>query len=107
MTHIVDRTEPPHDPTPNISAIKEGDIREKIVKSVSGIPFLCILVVLAILAGLAAVTGRIPDALRIVVPIIVAPSMLIGFSGLYKVEPNQAAVLSLFCLLYTSPSPRD
>ncbi len=96
MTHIVDRTEPPHDPTPNISAIKEGDIREKIVKSVSGIPFLCILVVLAILAGLAAVTGRIPDALRIVVPIIVAPSMLIGFSGLYKVEPNQAAVLSLF-----------
>ena len=96
MTHIVDRTEPPHDPTPNISAIKEGDISEKIVKSVSGIPFLCILVVLAILAGLAAVTGRIPDALRIVIPIIVAPSMLIGFSGLYKVEPNQAAVLSLF-----------
>jgi len=60
MTHIVERTEPDNS-MPNTSAAKDGDISEKIVKSVSGIPFLCILVGLAIAAVLAAITGSIPE----------------------------------------------
>ena len=72
-----------------------GDIREKEVKSVSGIPFLMLLLAL----GAAAVFILLfvaPDGLKFVPIILGAPALLLGFSGLYKVEPNQSAVLSLF-----------
>ena len=96
MTHIVERTSSGGEPTPNTAAVKSGDISEKIVKSVSGIPLLCILLALAAAAVLAAISRAIPANLLFALPIVGVPSLLIGFSGLYKVEPNQAAVLSLF-----------
>jgi len=72
-----------------------ADIREKNVKSVSGIPMLLLLIGIIILGVfllvfLEAITIGLPLAL------IGLPSLLIGASGLYKVEPNQSAVLSLF-----------
>ena len=69
---------------------------EKPVGSVSGIPFLAVLLVIAIFAVFVVVTGAVPRNLRAAVPIIGIPLLIFGFSGLYKVEPNQAAVLSLF-----------
>jgi regulator of protease activity HflC (stomatin/prohibitin superfamily) len=74
-----------------------SEIRENEVKSVSGIPLLMVLfAVLAI--GVFALIGRagLPKAVMIAIPILGLPSLLMGFSGLYKVEPNQSAVLSLF-----------
>ncbi|CAM3683693.1 Band 7 domain-containing protein [Litorimonas haliclonae] len=73
-----------------------SDIREKEVKSVSGIPLLLILLALTIVAILAFVAIDMSKAMRIAVMVIGVPILLIAFSGLYKVEPNQSAVLSLF-----------
>ncbi len=70
-----------------------SDIKEKNVKSVSGIPFLLVLI-LMIPAVLALVAGL--DLPVFIAPLIIVPSLLLGLSGLYKVEPNQSAVLSLF-----------
>jgi len=70
-----------------------SDIKEKNVKSVSGIPFLLVLI-LMIPAILALVAGL--DLPVFIAPLIIVPSLLLGLSGLYKVEPNQSAVLSLF-----------
>ena len=75
---------------------KENDIREIEVKSVSGIPLLLILLVVTIIAILALVGLDMSPALRITIIAIGLPILLIAFSGLYKVEPNQSAVLSLF-----------
>jgi len=74
-----------------------SEIRETEVKSVSGIPFLMFLLAIIVVAALV-VTGvlYVPQALRIAVPVVALPIVLLGFSGLYKVEPNQSAVLSLF-----------
>ncbi|WP_415810112.1 SPFH domain-containing protein [Litorimonas haliclonae] len=71
-------------------------MREKEVKSVSGIPLLLILLALTIVAILAFVAIDMSKAMRIAVMVIGVPILLIAFSGLYKVEPNQSAVLSLF-----------
>ena len=72
-----------------------ADIREKEVKSLSGIPFLFIL-----LAAVAAVVFLLFSlnikSLKILSLVLGSPFVLIGLSGLYKVEPNQSAVLSLF-----------
>jgi len=74
-----------------------SEIREREVKSVSGIPFLLFL--LAVIVVVALVFTGVIDLgkpLRIAAPVIGIPLVLLGFSGLYKVEPNQSAVLSLF-----------
>lgn len=73
-----------------------SEIREKEVKSVSGIPLLLILLALTIVAILAFIAIDMSKATRIAVMVIGLPILLIAFSGLYKVEPNQSAVLSLF-----------
>lgn len=73
-----------------------SDIREKEVKSVSGIPLLLVLLALTVVAVIAFVTIDMSKGARIAVLVIGVPVLLIAFSGLYKVEPNQSAVLSLF-----------
>jgi len=72
-----------------------ADIREKEVKSVSGIPFLFVLLV-AVAALVFVVFEVEPKALKFLSILVGGVGSLIGFSGLYKVEPNQSAVLSLF-----------
>lgn len=73
-----------------------GDISEKKVKSVSGIPLLLALLVLTVVAIFAFVGVDMSNGVRIAVLVVGIPILLIAFSGLYKVEPNQSAVLSLF-----------
>lgn len=73
-----------------------SEIREREVESVSGIPFLMILIAIAAIVAIAVVGGHLPKPINFVTPIIFSPFVLLGFSGLYKVEPNQSAVLSLF-----------
>ena len=74
-----------------------SEIRENEVKSVSGIPFLLFLLgVLAVIALTFIGVIDVAKPLRIAAPVIGIPLVLLGFSGLYKVEPNQSAVLSLF-----------
>ena len=73
-----------------------NDIRERDVKSVSGIPLLFVLLGLSAFAVFAFITMDMSKAMRIATLIIGVPVLLIAFSGLYKVEPNQSAVLSLF-----------
>ena len=76
---------------------KEGDIREREVASVSGIPFLLFLLGVVVVVALIFIgVIDVPKAVRIAMPFIGVPLVLLGFSGLYKVEPNQSAVLSLF-----------
>lgn len=72
-----------------------AEIRETSVKSASGIPMLFLL--LAITVGIVfAVIGLEPKWLKLVSLIGGLSIVLIGFAGLYMVEPNQSAVLSLF-----------
>ena len=74
-----------------------SEIRENEVKSVSGIPFLMVLLVTAVVAVAIMVGGHGLSKLgRAAIPTIGLPLIFLGFSGLYKVEPNQSAVLSLF-----------
>ena len=73
-----------------------SEIREREVESVSWIPFLMILIAIAAIVAIAVVGGHLPKPINFVTPIIFSPFVLLGFSGLYKVEPNQSAVLSLF-----------
>lgn len=72
-----------------------ADIREKEVKSVSGIPFLFLLMAMtaAAIFVLIAVDSK---AIKLLTLFFGVPILIIGLSGLYKVEPNQSAVLSLF-----------
>ena len=72
-----------------------ADIREKEVKSVSGIPFIFILAALALVAFVILVSVNV-KFVKLGLVALGSPFLLIGFSGLYKVEPNQSAVLSLF-----------
>jgi len=74
-----------------------SEIRENEVKSVSGIPLLMVLFAALAIGVFALIGGQgLPKAARIAIPILGLPLILLGFSGLYKVEPNQSAVLSLF-----------
>lgn len=73
-----------------------SEIRETNVKSVSGIPLLFILLAITALAVMAFITVDLGKASRLLMIVIAVPVLLIAFSGLYKVEPNQSAVLSLF-----------
>ena len=72
-----------------------ADIREKEVKSISGIPFLFLLGAAVIAAGFV-VLGLNGGWLSTLILALVLMILLVGISGLYKVEPNQSAVLSLF-----------
>ena len=73
-----------------------NDIREKNVQSVSGIPFLLVLLLLTVFVAYAVINFDLSKGMRAFLIIATVPSLIIGFSGLYKVEPNQSAVLSLF-----------
>lgn len=72
-----------------------ADIREKEVKSVSGIPFLFVLMAIAAAVAFALFSLNV-KSLKLLSLVLGSPFVLIGLSGLYKVEPNQSAVLSLF-----------
>ena len=72
-----------------------ADIREKEVKSLSGIPFLFVLLALVVAAFFVIVSVD-AKLVKLFTVVLGAPILLIGLSGLYKVEPNQSAVLSLF-----------
>ena len=74
-----------------------SDIREKQVGSVSGIPFLLILLAATLGAVYLFLTGiRTESALFGLSGVILFLVSVFCFAGLYKVEPNQSAVLSLF-----------
>lgn len=74
-----------------------SDIKEKNVKSVSGIPFLLLLLFGVIFSvGLFVTGGRNGSPLIVMAAILLFLTCVICFTGLYKVEPNQSAVLSLF-----------
>ena len=79
-----------------------SDIRERETKSLSGIPFLFMLL-LALPLGVLATVGVIGEGangmrvfMGVMFAIIAFIAWILGLSGLYKVEPNQSAVLSLF-----------
>ena len=72
-----------------------AEIREKQIKSVSGIPMLLLLIGV-IIAGVLAIMVLQSKSIGLGLVVFALPLLLIGFSGLYKVEPNQSAVLSLF-----------
>jgi len=79
-----------------------SEIRENEVKSISGIPFLLVMFVVLV-AGLYLIGHLVGDAGSKVARVGWLLTGLIGFitwitilGGLYKVEPNQSAVLSLF-----------
>lgn len=74
-----------------------NEIRENQVKSVSGIPFLLVLLIALAASVLLFIQGMdYRNGLQILGAVILFIATLLGFSGLYKVEPNQSAVLSLF-----------
>ncbi len=74
-----------------------SEIREKNVGSISGIPFLILLLALLACAAFLFVTGVRTDMTpRILGGLGLFIASIFCFSGLYKVEPNQSAVLSLF-----------
>ena len=93
-------------------------MKEKVVRSLPGVPMLLALLAAALVCGWLALSGIAGK--HIVMVIVGALGVLVALSmmgGLYMVEPNQAAVLSLFgkyigtvkdnglrwnCLLYTS-----
>ena len=72
-----------------------SDIREKQVRSISGIPFVFLLIA-ATIAAVFVMLGTNHAGIRFLMIILILPLLLVGISGLYKVEPNQSAVLSLF-----------
>lgn len=73
-------------------------MKEMPLRSIPGIPAL--LVLLLALAGAIALVvsgaGDQPDPVRIVAGLVAAVVLIVLTCGLYMVEPNQAAVLSLF-----------
>ena len=73
-------------------------MKEMPLRSIPGIPAL--LVLLLALAGAVALVvsgaGDQPDPVRIVAGLVAAVVLIVLTCGLYMVEPNQAAVLSLF-----------
>ncbi len=73
-----------------------SEIREREVKSVSGIPMLIGLVILTAIATWALIHIDMDKLSRILALAIGSTILTIAFTGLYKVEPNQSAVLSLF-----------
>ncbi len=80
-----------------MSETQTDDIREKNVGSISGIPFLFVLIIVLVGSVLLFIRGIDTDnGLHILAAIVAFIVAMFCFSGLYKVEPNQSAVLSLF-----------
>ena len=72
-------------------------MKENPVRSASGIPMLLVLLAAILAGGYFTVTGiNNGSPLWIVLGVLVAVIALFCLFGLYMVEPNQAAVLSLF-----------
>ena len=78
-------------------------MKEKSIRSLPGIPYLIGVLVLAAVAVWLVVTGIGPDpdnqiasASRIVIGLLLGLLAFISLIGLYTVQPNQSAVLSLF-----------
>ncbi len=77
--------------------VRADDIRERQVGSVSGIPFLFVLLAMLACAAFLFLTGIRYDYIpRILGGVGIFLATVFGLTGLYKVEPNQSAVLSLF-----------
>ncbi len=73
-------------------------MKENPVRSLPGIPVLLVLLAVALASGwlfFQTLTGGDGGA-RLVASIVVGGIALFGLAGLYMVEPNQSAVLSLF-----------
>ena len=74
-----------------------SDIRERNVGSISGIPFLVFLIAALLGSVFLFLTGVASDsAVYVLGAIPIFLGSIFCFTGLYKVEPNQSAVLSLF-----------
>ncbi|PZP62359.1 SPFH domain-containing protein [Pseudoxanthomonas sp. X-1] len=79
-------------------------MKEQPVRSLPGLPFLLVLLVLLAGAVWLFATGLGPDpdgagvasAPRVVASIVLAAALLFCLIGLYTLQPNQAAVISLF-----------
>ena len=72
-------------------------MRESPVSSFAGIPTLLVLILLILAAGAGVAQGIASNNPWLVVGALLAGTvLLIGLGGFYMVEPNQAAVLSLF-----------
>lgn len=73
-----------------------SDISEKPVKSMSGIPFLLVLLAVVIVGGAALVGVDIHKVAKVIIGAVGILLILVTCAGFYIVEPNQSAVLSLF-----------
>lgn len=79
-------------------------MKENPIRSLPGIPFLLGVLVVGLLAGWLFITGIGPDPkgvgpaslARILAGIVIGIIAFLSLIGLYTVQPNQAAVLSLF-----------
>jgi len=76
-------------------------MKENPIRSLSGIPILLVLLALLALAGWLLLTGfgiagDDPSGSRIAGALLLGLASFVSLFGLYMVEPNQAAVLSLF-----------
>ncbi len=72
-------------------------MKENPTRSLSGIPMLLILLAAAAAGLYVLITGAdSPSPLQVLAGILITGVSCFGIAGLYKVEPNQAAVLNLF-----------
>ncbi len=72
-------------------------MKENPTRSLSGIPVLLILLAAAAAGIYVLITGAdSPAPLQVLAGILITGVSCFGIAGLYKVEPNQAAVLNLF-----------
>jgi regulator of protease activity HflC (stomatin/prohibitin superfamily) len=72
-------------------------MKENPTRSLSGIPVLLILLAAAAAGLYVLITGAdSPSPLQVLTGILITGVSCFGIAGLYKVEPNQAAVLNLF-----------
>ena len=72
-------------------------MKEKVIRSLPGVPVLLGLLVVALASGWLAVTGiAAGHVLQIVLAVVLGTLALLMLIGLYMVEPNQAAVLNFF-----------
>ena len=71
-------------------------MKENPTRSLSGIPMLLILLAAAAVGMYLLILGAETSALLVLTGILITGVSCFGIAGLYKVEPNQAAVLNLF-----------
>ena len=72
-------------------------MKEKPLRSLNGLGVIAAVLVIAMIGGLFFLYGLArPNALALVLGFLLAALALLALIGLYTVQPNQAAVLSLF-----------